>query len=245
MQMIHHFAFPLKPITFIQTFSLSNMARVGPGQRITRAEVLQQSHDILQRLGLNAHSRADFIRYLCAEILNSRNPTFVRFEPNTHDRSSVSWDQAYGFVFQYLLFYRLTGTIETATAEFKDGIPDVPIISTDEQFRGLLSVAALIPSLVSRVDELFPKKQKRLGQIMSPRVLRRGMKTQTPAQRRKGGKARSGKSTGLAENAMKAQLIIASPFKDPDFHSMDSEELGSDIIITEIFEKPSKLPDGA
>jgi hypothetical protein len=216
------------------------MARIGPGQRITRAEVLQQSHDVLERAGLNAHSRADFIRYLCLEILGLHRRSFVRFDPTIHERTSIAWDQAFTFVFQYILFHKLTGTIETTEAELKEELPDIPITSTDEQFLGFLSASDAIPSLPARVDALFPKKHKRTGQTSSPRVLRRGAKTQTPAQKRKGGKSRSGKSSGLADNSSQIPFTIGSPGRDAYPPSMDSEELGSDIVVTEIYEKPNK-----
>jgi hypothetical protein len=136
------------------------------------------------------------------------------------------------------MFHKLAGTIQTAEAEFKEGPPEVHPISTDDQFRGLLEEAFPIPPLADRVDTLFPKKQKRYGHSLSPRPpLRHGTRTQTPAQKRRSGKSRSGKSTALAENA-KTQLTITSPRKDAYPSSMDSEDFGSDIVITEIYQKP-------
>jgi hypothetical protein len=199
------------------------MARIGLGERITRAEVLQRARDLVIQAGVGNHSRAEFVRRLAAMLVGSDKPAFVRFQPAPHDRSPLAWEQAYAFVFQYLLFHKLSGTVETASAEAGADPPNVPTAPTDDQFLELLGQGAGIPPLPERVEELFPKKKK----VTSPRPLaRRTPKPQTPARRR-AGKTRSGKTTPLR---------IGSPPRDGAM--IDSDDLGSDIVVTDVFERP-------
>jgi hypothetical protein len=199
------------------------MARIGPGERITRPEVLRRARDLVIQAGVGNHSRAEFVRRLAAKLLGSKNPAFVRFQPTPHDKSPLAWEQAYSFVFQYLLFHKLAGTLKTASAETGAPPSEIPTGPTDDQFLELVGQGATIPPLPERVEELFPKKKK----VTSPRPLaRRSPKPQTPARRRTG-KTRSGKATPLR---------IGSP---PRYGAaIDSDDLGSDIVITDVFEKP-------
>jgi hypothetical protein len=136
-------------------------------------------------------------------------------------------------VFQYLRFHKVRGTIETVETESNESLADTQPISNDDQFQALVGHAVGIPGLTQRVEELFPKKQKRT-QVSPPRPLGRGSKFQTPGQRRKARRSRSGKS-GLSEN--QTQLRISSPKKGSVSISMDSEDFGSDIVVTDVFEK--------
>jgi hypothetical protein len=197
--------------------------RTGPGERITRAEVLQRARDLIIQAGLGNHSRSEFVRRLAAELVGSENPAFVRFQPTPHDKNSLAWEQAYAFIFQYLVFHKLSGTLETANAETGADPPEVPTAPTDDQFLELVGQGGNIPPLPDRVEELFPKKKK----VTSPRPLaRRTPRPQTPSRRRTG-KTRSGKTTPLR---------IGSPPRDGGV--IDSDDLGSDIVVTDVYERP-------
>jgi hypothetical protein len=135
-------------------------------------------------------------------------------------------------VFQYLRFNKVRGTIETVETESTESLADTPPINNEDQFQILIGQGTTIPNLPDRVEELFPKKQKRT--MSPPRPLGRGTKLQTPGQRRKTRKPRSGKS-GLSEN--QSQLRISSPKKGALSISMDSEDFGSDIVVTDVFER--------
>jgi hypothetical protein len=229
------------------------MSRISPGKRITRPEVLQQARDFLIQIGLSNHSQANLIRYLSAEVIHSDSPSFVRFQPTPHDSDSPAWDQSYSFVSQYLLFHKLTATQEVVKSEKHDELPNIPAISTDEQFHELIGAGPKIPPLPERVEQLFPKKKKKSGQTTSPRaIIKRGQKSVT-SQRRRGGKSHGRESPQPETPATRLEtaddqlesppdleeesgLKIASPPRGGG-KQLDSDELGSDILITEIIEK--------
>jgi IS5 family transposase len=131
-----------------------------------------------------------------------------------------------------------------AVLEGADAPPDIAAHDTDDLFHELLSERPPIAPLRDRVDLLFPKKRKKTGQTTSPRTpLRRSAKAQS-GQRRKGGKAQAGRAApARAANQAPAEaggaaLRILSPPRGP--RAAESDDYGSDIVITEIIEKQKK-----
>jgi hypothetical protein len=210
------------------------MARVGPGLRIDRSEVLKRAHKRLLDIGAGNHCQAEFVRSLSQSIIGSSNPAFIRFQPIPHGKSTPAWDQAYALVYQYLLFHKFAFTFEVADNEFPTGKSDIPVFNPDEVFHELIGAGATIGLLPARVEELFPKKKKKSGQTTSPRgVLRRSAKGQS-GSRRRAGKTPVGKGGQSGNSAIR----ISSPPRQG--RGLESDDLGSDIVITEIIDKRKK-----
>jgi hypothetical protein len=210
-------------------------------QRRSREALIQKSRDALAQAGAPFHMRAEYLKYVSAEVVGSDDPLFVRLQPNVHPKSSLAWAQAYGFLFQYLTWFEFTATLTTIETESFDAVPQVPIQSTDDHFEGLLASAAAVVPFKERVDHLVATRLKRPAQTPSPRVAqKRSGKPQTPLQKRPTRPPKSSRTTPVpVEKTMRSPVVtIASPRKKPQDHT-ESEEL-SDIIVTEVIEKPKR-----
>jgi hypothetical protein len=185
--------------------------------------------------------RAEYLKYLSAEVVVSDNPLFVRLQPNVHPKNSFAWAQAYGFLFQYLTWFDLAATLTTIEAESFEPIPQVPAQSPDDQFDDLLLSTGIAVPFKDRVDHLVETRLKFPARTPSPRLAqKRNGKPQTPLQKRPTRTPRSGKTTpgSNRRDPRSPVLTITSPHKTSQ-DSFESEDM-SDFIVTEVFEKPKR-----
>jgi hypothetical protein len=213
-----------------------------PRQRYSRDALIQESRDVLTQVGTPFHMRADYLRYLSAQVVVSDNPVFVRLQPNVHPKNTIAWAQAYGFLFQYLTWFEMRATLTTIETESFEPIPQVRVISPDDQFDELLSATAASIPFKDRVDHLVATRVKRPAQTPSPRVAqKRGGRPQTPLQKRPTRPPKSGRTTPVpAEKRMGSPVLTIPSPRTKRQDPLESEDLMSDIIVTEVIEKPKR-----
>jgi hypothetical protein len=210
-------------------------------QRYSREGLIQEARDVLTQAGVHLHMRAEYLKYLSAEVVLSDNPLFVRLQPNVHAKNTIAWAQSYGFLFQYLTWFELTATLATIETESFESIPQIPVRNPDGYFDELFSPRATVIPFKDRVNHLVRTRLKRPAQTPSPRVAqKRGGKPQTPLQKRPTRPPKSGRTTPIAaEKHMHSPILtITSPRKKVQ-DSLESEDM-SDIIVTEVIEKPRR-----
>jgi hypothetical protein len=145
-------------------------------------------------------------------------------------------------VAQYLSWFDLVKTLETVETESLDTSPEIPGANPDDQLEDLISIRAKPVPFKERVDGLAATRLRRPAQSPSPKApsKRPAGKPQTPLQKRPTKPPKSGRSTPTSsEKQSRSPVTVITSPKKRGRNLLETEDL-SDIVVTDIFEKPKK-----
>jgi hypothetical protein len=213
------------------------------GQRISRAELIAESREVLNAAGVRNHSRALLLSLASGEVIASGDPQFAQLQPHVVKRDSAAWVRAFALVTQFLAERQLKVTLDTADVEHREGTAAVSDSSSsaEVQLTGLLEGAPPKRSLQEKISGGDRKPRTVATPPPAPvekeePPKRKGAATRKAAATAKG-KARGGTATPQKEN--KAGVVfISSPSKQQDIPS--DSELQSDFVIEEIRPREKK-----
>jgi hypothetical protein len=207
------------------------------GQRISRAELIAESREVLNAAGARNHSRARLLSLASSDVIASGDPLFAQLQPHVVKRESTAWIRAFALVTQFLAERSLRVTLETTEVENRQPQRAVADSSSsaEVQLSGLLEGAPPKRSLQEKIAAT-PTDRKPPPAATPPTPVekeeppkRKGAGTRKGAAAAKG-KPRGGTSTPQKEN--KGVVFISSPGKHQDIPS--DSELQSDFVIEEI-----------
>jgi hypothetical protein len=192
------------------------------GQRISKAELIRESREVLDKAGVRRHSRAEFLKLVSAAVHESDNPLFLKLKPTVHSQNSNAWTLSYSFILQYLTQFNLNSTLETFERESQT--PITPAELEDP----LAHIPPAIP-FKDRVDALAPRF-KRPPRSPSPRAAKK-RKPRTPLQKRP---TKPASTTPRQSTVRSPVLKVTSPSRSRP------TDFDIDFVVEEIIEKPKR-----
>jgi hypothetical protein len=212
------------------------------GQRISRAELITESREVLNAAGVRNHSRALLLSLASTEVIASGDPQFAQLQPHVVKRDSAAWVRAFALVTQFLAERQLKVTLDTADIEHREAAAAVgdSSSSAEVQLTGLLEGAPPKRSL----QEKIASTDRKLPAAATPPPP--AEKEEPPKRKgaagRRGAAAAKGKARGVTSTPPKdgkgGVVFISSPGKHQDIPS--DSELQSDFVIEEIRPKEKK-----
>lgn len=92
------------------------------GQRISHAELVNESRECLREAGVGNHERAMFITEMSRAVVEERNPILYQIQPKVRFRDSKGWKKAYDLVFAFIVENNLQLTLETVGIEMGESV---------------------------------------------------------------------------------------------------------------------------
>jgi hypothetical protein len=213
------------------------------GQRISRAELIAESREVLNGAGVRNHSRALLLSLASSDVIASGDPLFAQLQPHVVKRDSEAWVRAFGLVTQFLAERGLKVTLDTADVEHRQGPHAVSESSSsaEVQLTGLLDAAPPKRSIQEKIAGTDRKPRTVATPPPAP-VEKEEPPKRKGAAARKGAASAKGKPRGGTTTPQKESkggvVFISSPGKQQDIPS--DSELQSDFVIEEIRPREKK-----
>jgi hypothetical protein len=225
------------------------------GQRISRAELIAESREVLNGAGVRNHSRARLLSLASSEVIASGDPLFSQLQPHVAKRDSAAWLRAFALVTQFLAERGLKVTLGTTEVENREppGAIGDSSSSAEVQLTGLLEAAPPKRS----IQEKMAGTDRKPPTAAAPAAAAAAAAAATPspsaekeeppkrkaAATRKGAAAAKGKPRAAGASTPQKEskgnvVFISSPGKHLDIPS--DSELQSDFVIEEIRPREKK-----
>jgi hypothetical protein len=87
------------------------------GQRISEADLIKESQQVLIAAGVPHHERSRFVSGVAEEVVRNPDPVLCQLQPKMVVHTSGAWIRAYQLIFAYLADHEMSLTEETARLE--------------------------------------------------------------------------------------------------------------------------------